>query len=369
MQDKRRKKPRNPKFKQDGAEQKPSDRLRQDPIEGTSGQTVLKLDKDGKRLKQSKLRMEKTGKRLDAAKAKLAAQKPYKPPGLLKTLSRALTYEAAGVAHKEVSKYERDNVGLEAAHSLEQGAEDAGRRLTRYAKRRARTRPRRQAAKFERKHIKASADHRLREMAQENPELRKNAFKRYIQKRRLKQQYQKQAKQAAKRGAAKTAEKTAGAVDKLSRTIAGLVKRHPTAAVVILLAFLLVLILQSCMSGAFTIGSGLGGGVGGTSYLAEDADINLAELRYTEWETDLLINAKNPPSGYDEYRYNIGNIGHNPFELLAFLTAVYDDFTFSSVEAVLRDIFTAQYTLSREATTETRGDGEDAVTVRNSPPR
>jgi murein DD-endopeptidase MepM/ murein hydrolase activator NlpD len=362
-----KKKPRNPKFKRDGAEAKPSDRLRQDPLPGgdaaTSGQAVPKLDKDGKRLKKSKLRMEKTGKKLDRAKEKLAAQKPYKPPGLAKTLTRALSYEAAAQAHKQVSKYERDNVGLEAAHSLEQGAEDALRTSIRYTKYRARTKPRRQAAKWERKHVKAQADHRLRELAQETPELKKNAFKRYLQKRRLKKEYQKKAKQAAKKGAVKAAEKTAVTTEKIAAATFRFIARHPTAAVVIIMVFLLVLILQSCMSGAITIGGGVGGAVGGTSYLAGDADINKADLRYTEWETDLHLAAKNAAAthvGYDEYRCNIGNIGHNPYELLAFLTAVYDGFTYDGIEAVLREVFNQQYTLTYTATTETRGSGANA---------
>jgi hypothetical protein len=282
----------------------------------------------------------------------------------VKTLSRVLTYETLEQVHKEIGRYERDNVGLEAAHKFEQGAEDAARTGRIYAKRRARTRPRRQAAKRQRRHVKAQADFRLRELARENPELRKNAFKRYLQKRRLKKEYQKQAKRAAARGAAKGAERTAGAAGKLFRAAFGFAKRHPAAALVISLAFLLVLTLQSCMSGAVTIGSGVGGGVGGTSYLAEDADIDEAELRYTEWETDLLIDAKNPPGGYDEYRYNIGDVGHDPYALLAFLTAVYDDFTFEGAEPVLREVFNEQYTLTRTVTSETRGSGEDSYTVR-----
>jgi murein DD-endopeptidase MepM/ murein hydrolase activator NlpD len=363
--DEPQKKPHNPKFKRDKDEPRPSDRLRSDPL--TSGQPVQKSDKDQKRLKKSKFRVEKTERKLDKATARLAKQKPYKPPGVAKTLTRALAYDAWGQVHNEISKHERDNVGLEAAHSLERGAEGATRTTTRYIKHRARTRPRRQAAKWERKNIKANADHRLRELVQENPELKKNAFKRYLQKNRLKKEYQKKAKQAAKKGAVKAAEKTAVTTEKIAAATFRLAARHPVATLVIILTLLLVVGLQSCMSGAVTIGGGLGGAVGGTSYLAEDVDINEAELRYTEWETDLQLEAKNAAAthgGYDEYRYNIGNIGHNPYELLAFLTAVYDDFTYSGIEAVLRGIFNQQYTLTYTATTETRGEGEDAYTVR-----
>jgi len=355
------------KLRRDDNTPKPSDRLRQDPAPGTSGQVVPKLDKDGKRLEKSKFRVEKTGAKLETAKEKLAAQKPYKPPGMIKTLSRALGHEAWRQAHGQIYKVERENVGIEAAHGMERGAEGTARTVTRFVKRRIRTRPKRQAAKWEQKNIKANADHRLREMAQENPELKKNAFKRYLQKRRLKKDFQKRAKQEAKKAAIKTAQKTAVTTEKIAAATVRFVARHPVATLVIVLVFLLVISLQSCMSGTFTIIGGLGGATGGTSYLAEDSDINLAELRYTEWETDLYLSAKNAAAthpGYDEYRYNIGNVGHNPYELLSFLTAVYDDFTYSGIEGVLRDIFNQQYTLTYTATTETRGEGEDAYTVR-----
>lgn len=110
--------------------------------------------------------------------------------------------------------------------------------------------------------------------------------------------------------------------------------------------------------GAFTtIGSGIAGAAGATSYLADDSDIDRAELAYTEWETDLQLsirNMENTHPGYDEYEYNIGDISHSPYELMAFLTAVYDDFTYSQIEGVLRELFSEQYTLTTAERTETR---------------
>jgi murein DD-endopeptidase MepM/ murein hydrolase activator NlpD len=86
-----------------------------------------------------------------------------------------------------------------------------------------------------------------------------------------------------------------------------------------------------------------------STYLAEDIDIDLAVLAYSEWETDLQLYINNIEVNYpdyDEYRYRIDNIGHNPFEMMAFLTAVFDDFTFSQVEGVLIELFDEQYTLT-----------------------
>jgi murein DD-endopeptidase MepM/ murein hydrolase activator NlpD len=124
-----------------------------------------------------------------------------------------------------------------------------------------------------------------------------------------------------------------------------------------LLCFLLVVALQSCAGGALTVGNGLTGAVGGTSYLAEDGDIDEAELRYTEWETDLMLEAGNAEMaypGYDEYRYNLAAVGHDPYAMLAYLTATHDDFTFAAVQGELRGIFDGQYSLTFTTIVEVR---------------
>jgi murein DD-endopeptidase MepM/ murein hydrolase activator NlpD len=111
--------------------------------------------------------------------------------------------------------------------------------------------------------------------------------------------------------------------------------------------------LSMCVS-MLSSGSGV---FGAASYAAADEDINQAALAYSEWETDLrleILNAETTHSGYDEYRYNIGNIGHNPLELMAFLTAVYQDFAYADIEGVLLDIFDEQYTLKFEPEIEIR---------------
>jgi murein DD-endopeptidase MepM/ murein hydrolase activator NlpD len=111
------------------------------------------------------------------------------------------------------------------------------------------------------------------------------------------------------------------------------------------------------MGGMFMVGNSLTGAVGGTSYLAEDADIDAVEVGYTEWDTDLVIQAKNAESShpnYDEYRYNIDDVGHNPYELLAYLTAKHDNFTYSNVEGVLRGLFAEQYNLTFTPSVEVR---------------
>jgi murein DD-endopeptidase MepM/ murein hydrolase activator NlpD len=102
---------------------------------------------------------------------------------------------------------------------------------------------------------------------------------------------------------------------------------------------------------------GTGAVLGGLSYIADYEDIDDASILYTELEVDLLIAIQNTPAthpGYDEYRFSIDNIDHNPFELMAFLTAVYQDFTFAEVESTIREIFAAQYNLELTPVVEIR---------------
>lgn len=120
----------------------------------------------------------------------------------------------------------------------------------------------------------------------------------------------------------------------------------------------------------FELSGILGGGFTGviaSSYIAEDADIDNAELVYTEWETDLqlqIADVERNHRGYDEYQYNIGDISHNPYELMAYLTVMHQHFNYSDVQAELAAVFAGQYALSFAETTETRGEGENAYTVR-----
>ena len=123
------------------------------------------------------------------------------------------------------------------------------------------------------------------------------------------------------------------------------------------LLFLIVVLIFSLFSSCSSMGTGGIGAIAASSYTAEDQDINNAELVYTEWETDLQMqidNAEADHPGYDEYRYHVGNIGHNPFELMGFLTASYQAFQYEDIEAVLQEIFAEQYSLEFVEEVETR---------------
>jgi len=356
-------KPGHSKLLQESSAAKPSDKLRREgeKSSGASGQdgpkAGTKAAKDSRKMDKSKFRVEKTGAKLDKARDMLAKQKPQKPPGVVMYLSRAAKYEVWAKVHGKIHEVERENVGVEAAHRTELMGEKAARTASRFIKHRNRTHPVRQVAKWERKHIKSSADLRFRQLARENPELNKGAVKRFMQKKQLRKQYQKQVKAVTNNTVIKTGETAFSATGKISRVAVNCIKRHPTGVVIALLIFLLIMILQSCVGGALIVGNGLMGAIGGTSYLSEDEDIDEAELRYTEWETDLLLQALNAEathSGYDEYRYNIAATGHDSYAMLAYLTAKYDNFTFAEVRGELQYIFNQQYSLTFTRIVEVR---------------
>jgi hypothetical protein len=175
-----------------------------------------------------------------------------------------------------------------------------------------------------------------------------NPVSRFMQKRKIKKNYADAPRKAKKSG--ETLKKTGSVVTKATQAVTKLIRRNPVfllkLGLLLLLAFSIMSLFTMCMS----IFSGSGGFMmGAVSYVAEDAEIEKAELNYTEWETDLRIeirNAETTHSGYDEYRYNVGSIGHDPHVLMSFLTAVYGEFEYAAIESVLRGIFDAQYTLA-----------------------
>ncbi len=326
------------------------------PQAGAVAKPDIKAARDGRRLDKSKHRAERAEGKLGKAHDNLAKRKSPKKPGIIKKTGRSVKSEAWMAIHSKVYRAEDENVGVKAAHRTELAGEGVVRGVTRFIKRRIRTRPARQVRKWESREMKARADYQYRKMARDNPQLTSNPISRHMQKRRLQKQYRKQAREAAKTGGT-LARRTAEAVGNAGRTAAAFAVRHPMVPLALGGIFLLIVTLQSCVGGAMTIGQGVLGAFGGTSYLTEDADITGAATLYTEWETDMLLEARNAESnrpGYDQYIYNIDAVGHDHIALISFLTAKHNDFTLSDVQSVLRDIFDAQYDLTFTERVEVR---------------
>ena len=221
------------------------------------------------------------------------------------------------------------------------------------------TAPYRKAAKLQQKSAKANARLAYRQALSDHPELKKHAIARIWQKQKLKRQYAKAAREAGKQAKSATV-----ATERVSVGIVHAVKRHPVICLVLLLLLLVIFLITSLFSTFSNIGTGGLGSLAASTYLADDQDINQAELTYTEWETDLQMEIDRVESdrpGYDEYRYNLGAIEHDPYVLMGYLTSAYQGFTYDEVESVLRQLFQEQYTLSFSEETEIRYRTETSV--------
>ena len=270
------------------------------------------------------------------------------------------TLTTAGVnkIHMKVYEAEYENVGTQAAHRAELIGESAtrgGKRLIHETYRFAKNTPYRQSAKFETKLIQTNIKLEYEKAVKENPKLKSNKLSQFMQRKKIKRKYAEALRNAKKSG--ETLKKSGSVLTKVAVTVTKIVRRNPVfllkAGLVLLIVFAVLSMFTMCM-GMF---SSITGVLSFACYSADDADIDQAELSYTEWETDLeieILNVETNHGGYDEYRYDIGIIGHDPYELMAFLTAVYADFTYSDVESVLREIFDSQYTLEFVPETEIR---------------
>jgi hypothetical protein len=330
----------------------------------TSGQNVPKSPKSKFRAKsqqeqtaESKLRMEKRGEQLDKAKEKLAKQKPPKKSGPVKKAGRAAGATVHGYVHGKLYEVEHENVGTESAHRSELVGEAALRSTSRYVKKQIREHPAKAVQKAESRHIKATADYQYRATVEAHPEMQKGgAVSRYIQKQKIKRQYAKQAREAAKQ-TAKAAEKTAVTTEKLAARAVAFVKRHPVGVLLFLACFLLLVLMQSCMSSAVTIGNGVVGAIGASTYAAEDADLRGAEAAYCGLEAELqdYLDSYESTHDYDEYHFELDDIEHDPYVLLSIISAIHEGaWTVDEVQGTLQMLFEKQYILTETVVTERR---------------
>lgn len=355
----------NSRYRQYSEQARPSDRLRhvEEPPRGDNGGPAAddggassdkKAARNDRRFEKSRFRAEKTSAKLDAAREKAAAQKPPKS-NPAKTAAKKAAASGWYYAHQKIHEVEQENVGVEAAHKTELAGEKTVRGGMRFVKHRIRTSPARRVDKWERRDIRAKADFEYRRMAREHPELKDNALSRFFQKQRIKKQYQKQVREAAKQGA-RAAEKTAVTTRKVTRAAVGFVKRHPAGLVIALIAFLLIISLQSCMASMVSIGNGLIGAVGAGTYPSQDSDMLAAEVAYSGMETKLQNEANHYATlhpGYDEYHFNLDKVEHDPYVLISILSALHDGaWTIDEVQDMLSTLFAKQYQLTQSVQTE-----------------
>ena len=264
--------------------------------------------------------------------------------------------EAGIFVHNKIHSVEKDNSGVEGAHKSEELAERGARYGTRKLKQGYRShklKPYREAAKAEKAAFKANVNFQYHKALQENPQLTSNPFSRFMQKQKIKRQYAK----TVKKGGAATAKAAAGASQTAAKKAAAFAGRHPAGVIIAIAALLLFIMVSVGLSSCGAMFSGSMNSVLGTSYTSEDSDLVATEQNYAAMENALqseIDNIESTHPGYDEYRYDLDSIGHNPHELASYLTALLQSYTPQSAQAELERIFSMQYTLTLTEEVEIR---------------
>lgn len=325
----------------------------------------IRHEADLAKMRSKKLKSEQEVKaKKNAAASGKKGGKPKKPGNLA---ADALSAKA----HQSVRNADQDNnSGVEAAHFTEGSAEGAARAGSRFQYGR-KLRQYKKLERLEKKANKDAVDSIFAERMKSDPQAGSNLFSRWRQKQAIKKGYA-----AAKAGAA-AAENTASGTAKAAQGTVSItekafqfVQSHSHIIIGIAAVGLLVLVIAGSVSSCSVLINGGGNVVLGTSYTAEDEDLKGAETDYTKLEDKLrkqIDRIETDHPGYDEYRYNLAEIGHNPYELASLLTVEFENYTRSQVQARLQSIFEAQYELKLEEKVEIRTRKETRVGYRYNP--
>ena len=304
-------------------------------------------------------------------KAKKNAAASGKKGGKPKNPGNLAADALSAKAHQSVRNADQDNnSGVEAAHFTEGSAEGAARAGSRFQYGR-KLRQYKKLERLEKKADKDAVDSIFAERMKSDPQAGSNFFSRWRQKQAIKKEYA-----TAKAGAA-AAENTAAGTAKAAQGTASMtekafqfVQSHSHIIIGIAAVGLLVLVIAGSVSSCSVLINGGGNVVLGTSYTAEDEDLKGAETDYTKLEDKLrkqIDRIETDHPGYDEYRYNLAEIGHNPYELASLLTVEFENYTRSQVQARLQSIFEAQYELKLKEKVEIRTRKETRVGYRYNP--
>ena len=319
----------------------------------------IRHEADLAKMRSKKLKSDQEVKaKKNAAASGKKGGKPKKPGNLA---ADALSAKA----HQSVRNADQDNnSGVEAAHFTEGSAEGAARAGSRFQYGR-KLRQYKKLERLEKKANKDAVDSIFAERMKSDPQAGSNLFSRWRQKQAIKKEYA-----AAKAGAA-AAENTAAGTAKAAQGTASMtekafqfVQSHSHIIIGIAAVGLLVLVIAGSVSSCSVLINGGGNVVLGTSYTAEDEDLKGVETDYTKLEDKLrkqIDRIETDHPGYDEYRYNLAEIGHNPYELASLLTVEFENYTRSQVQARLQSIFEAQYELKLEEKVEIRTRKETRV--------
>ena len=335
-----------------------------------------KLEKPIKRVKKAATRADKAQAKIpkktvvkkergfDPATGKVKTQLRFeevdkkKPPSkLTHAVQDAPANFVLSQVHREVRQSEDDNVGVEAAHKVEQAVESGGR-LVQSAHRAHQLKPYRAAIRAERKLERANIDALQKKAEIDSPT--SNPVSKWQQKQAIKKQYAAAKHNQAAQTTAKAAENTAKAAKKAAEKAekAGkYVWEHRrgfaiAAAILLMLAFLL-----NGLSSCSVIMDGVGSGIAASTYPSQDADMLGAEAQYCEMEAELqrYLDTYESTHDYDEYHFDLDTIEHDPYVLISMITALHQgEWTLEEVQGTLQMLFDRQYILTEDVVVETR---------------
>ena len=335
-----------------------------------------KLEKPIKRVKKAEAKADKAQAKIpkktvvkkergfDPATGKVKTQLRFekvdkrKPPSkLIHAVQDAPANFVLSQVHREVAQSEDDNVGVEAAHKVEQSVESGGR-LVQSAHRTHQLKPYRAAIRAEKKLERANLDALQKKAEIDSPT--SNPVSKWQQKQAIKKQYAAAKHNQAAQTTAKAAENTAKAAKKAAEKAekAGkYVWEHRrgfaiAAAILLMLAFLL-----NGLSSCSVIMDGVGSGIAASTYPSQDADMLGAEAQYCEMEAELqrYLDTYESTHDYDEYHFDLDTIEHDPYVLISIITALHQgEWTLDEVQGTLQMLFDRQYILTEDVVVETR---------------
>ena len=335
-----------------------------------------KLEKPIKRVKKAEAKADKAQAKIpkktvvkkergfDPATGKVKTQLRFeevdkkKPPSkLTHAVQDAPANFVLSQVHREVRQSEDDNVGVEAAHKVEQAVESGGR-LVQSAHRAHQLKPYRAAIRAERKLEQANLDALQKKAEIDSPT--SNPVSKWQQKQAIKKQYAAAKHNQAAQTTAKVAENTAKTAKKAAEKaeeVGKYVWEHRrgfaiAAAILLMLAFLL-----NGLSSCSVIMDGVGSGIAASTYPSQDADMLGAEAQYCEMEAELqrYLDTYESTHDYDEYHFDLDTIEHDPYVLISIITALHQgEWTLDEVQGTLQMLFDRQYILTEDVVVETR---------------
>lgn len=287
----------------------------------------------------------------------LDKEKPFKQESLSKTAMRRMQTESRNFVHGKIAENEKENSAVEGAHKTEQKGEELIGFVKRHYKGKE-ARQRAKIAKLEKKQFQKEVNFQYQKFLEENPQMQKKVLQKRLQKQRIKREYLKaRQKGAATKAAQEAVSKTANTATAIAKKLQEIASKNAGVLITVGIMAVLLIMIMTSVSSCGAMFADTQSTVLAASYLSEPAEIDATDLQFTRLELDLqneIDNIETDYPGYDEYSYNLGEIGHNPFTLIGYLSAVHTEFTASEVESEVQALFDEMYTLTLTPDTETR---------------